>query len=170
MAPGFFFAVLMIFGFALFVVDRVAFFNPFSFGYCYLVFAAFLTLNFFDLAYHRNCYWIAYLKKSSNQISFSFLPSKILLPVHNVHNNIAADIRFRILVNNNLGRDNHICLCQKLLKKIIAFFSNSHFFFLKWISSSTEYISSFFPLFLTLSKFIDATKNACNLRGLVVVE
>ena len=44
------------------------------------------------------------------------------------------------------------------------------FFFLKWISSSTEYISSFFPLFLTLSKFIDATKNACNLRGLVVVE
>ena len=129
MAPGFFFAVLMIFGFALFVVDRVAFFNPFSFGYCYLVFAAFLTLNFFDLAYHRNCYWIAYLKKSSNQISFSFLPSKILLPVHNVHNNIAADIRFRILVNNNLGRDNHICLCQKLLKKIIAFFSNSHFFF-----------------------------------------
>ena len=56
MAPGFFFAVLMIFGFALFVVDRVAFFNPFSFGYCYLVFAAFLTLNFFDLAYHRNCY------------------------------------------------------------------------------------------------------------------
>ena len=128
MAPGFFFAVLMIFGFALFVVDRVAFFNPFSFGYCYLVFAAFLTLNFFDLAYHRNCYWIAYLKKSSNQISFSFLPSKILLPVHNVHNNIAADIRFRILVNNNLGRDNHICLCQKLLKKMIAFFSNSHFF------------------------------------------
>ena len=129
MAPGFFFAVLMIFGFALFVVDRVAFFNPFSFGYCYLVFAAFLTLNFFDLAYHRNCYWIAYLKKSSNQISFSFfLQSKILLPVHNVHNNIAADIRFRILVNNNLGRDNHICLCQKLLKKIIAFFSNSHFF------------------------------------------
>ena len=65
MAPGFFFAVLMIFCFALFVVDRVAFFNPFGFGYCHLVFAAFLTLDFFDLAYHRDCYWIAHLKSQA---------------------------------------------------------------------------------------------------------
>ena len=62
MAPGLFFAVLMIFSFALFIVDRVALFDPLGFGHGDFVLTAFLTLDFFHLADHGNSYRMANLK------------------------------------------------------------------------------------------------------------
>ena len=49
MAPGFFFAMLVIVSFTFFIIDWIALFNPFSFSDWNFVFSTFLALDFFGL-------------------------------------------------------------------------------------------------------------------------
>ena len=52
MAPGLLFAMLMVLRFTLLVIHRVAFFDPFRFGYLNFVLATLLALYFLNLSHH----------------------------------------------------------------------------------------------------------------------
>jgi hypothetical protein len=62
MAPGLLLAMLVVFSFALFIIDRVTFLNPFGFRHCHLVFTAFLALNFLSLPHYRHWQRLTNLK------------------------------------------------------------------------------------------------------------
>lgn len=61
MAPGLLFTMLMVVCFALFVINGVALFHPFGFGYGYLVLSALLTLDLGGLSHHGDRYRVANL-------------------------------------------------------------------------------------------------------------
>ena len=61
MAPGLFFAMLMIVGFALFVINGVALFDPFGSRHWHLILTTLLALNFFGISHNWHSHCFTYL-------------------------------------------------------------------------------------------------------------
>ena len=70
MAPGLLFAMLVIFCFTFFIINRIAFLDPFGFGNWHFVLTTFLTLNFFCLNYMRHWHRMTDLRFVKERMNF----------------------------------------------------------------------------------------------------